>query len=52
MTYKIMGRYRGEVEEVDDCEDKREAERLAREYRIAFGEDWGIWIEEGGEDET
>ena len=51
MGYKIMGEYRGNSEEVDEAETRKEAEHLAREYRISFGEDWRIWIEES-EDEN
>lgn len=51
MTFKIMGEYRGNREEIDEAETKKEAEQLAREYRIAFGEDWRIWIDES-EDEN
>lgn len=44
-----MGEYRGSTEEVDTAETNKEAEYLAREYRISFGEDWRIWIDEDEE---
>jgi hypothetical protein len=45
MTYKIMGKYRSEVEEIDSCESKKEADILLQEYRMAFGMSWRVWVE-------
>tara|TARA_Y100000034_G_C6730559_1_gene323607 strand:- start:283 stop:426 length:144 start_codon:yes stop_codon:yes gene_type:complete len=39
--YKILGRYRGmEWEEIDQCEDSWECDRLLNEYILAFGKGW------------
>ena len=52
MLFKVMGQpQRGQAEQLDESEKKGEAEYLAREYRIAYGESWSIWIEEMEEDE-
>lgn len=48
--FKIMGEFGGKTEQIDDTESRKEAEILAREYRVAFGESWRIWIEEDEED--
>lgn len=37
---------KGRTEEVDAAETLKEAEYLAREYRIAFGEGFRVWVEE------
>lgn len=50
-SYKIMGEYRRKTEEIDEVDTKKEADSLAREYRIAYGEDWRIWVEEDEEDD-
>ena len=42
--YCIMGRSSYGVEEIDNADTKQEAERLAGEYRLAFGAGWSIWI--------
>lgn len=49
--YKIMGEWRGKTEVIDDTDNKKEAEALAREYRITYGEDWRIWIDHEESDE-
>lgn len=49
--YKIMGEYRRKTEELDEADTKKEADYLAREYRIAYGEDWRIWVDEEEDDE-
>lgn len=48
MTYHIWGRYKGtgKAEVVDEFDTKDEAEKMVREYRIAYGSDWTVWIEE------
>jgi hypothetical protein len=38
-----MGRYRGRAEELDTAETEHEAQRLASEYRMAFGAGWTVW---------
>jgi hypothetical protein len=43
--YRIMGNCRGEVEEIDCSDDKKEAKRLVNEYKMAFGPSWKVWIE-------
>jgi len=42
--YKIMGTYRGHTEEIDCCDSAEEANYLAHEYRMAFGDKWQIWV--------
>jgi len=44
--FKIMGRYMGRTEEIDSAETKKDAEYLLREYKLAFGRAWKLWIEE------
>lgn len=44
--FKIMGRYMGRTEEIDNAATKRDAEYLLREYRLAFGSAWTLWIVE------
>lgn len=43
MTISVWGKYQGKAEVIDRASSKREAERLAREYRMAFGRDWEVW---------
>lgn len=43
-AYKVFGRCHGVTEEIDEAESGEEAERLANEYRMAFGTSWVIWI--------
>lgn len=50
-TFRIMGEYRGDKEEIDDTDCPKEARYLLREYKIAYGEDWRIWIEEDPEND-
>lgn len=47
MTYRIMGSYKGRTEEVDFADTPGEAQRLLREYRLAFGAGWALWVEAG-----
>lgn len=42
--FRIMGRYRGKVEEIDRCDTQQEAIYLRGEYLLAFGRGWQIWI--------
>lgn len=42
--YSIMGEYRGNQEEIDTSESLVEAEFLAEEYKMSFGQEWAIWI--------
>lgn len=44
MVYKIIGRYAGQTEEVDEAETRKEARYLLNEYRLAFGAGWSLWI--------
>lgn len=39
----IWGKYKGNIEKIDKAYSQREADRLAGEYRMAFGRDWIIW---------
>ena len=45
MTFQIVGCYDGMEEELDTADTKREAERLAREYLMAFRDGWAIWVQ-------
>jgi len=48
--YSILASYKGnEPEEVDSAEDEKEARYLENEYAIAFGPNFKIWIENGGQ---
>lgn len=49
--YKIMGEYRGKTEELEETANRRHAEELAREFRVTYGEDWRVWIEDSEEEE-
>ena len=42
--YVIMGRSEYGTEEVDTADNKAEANRLAGEYRMAFGAGWTISV--------
>lgn len=42
--YKIMGRYAGVAEEVDSFDSADEAKRMLREYVLAYGAGWSLWI--------
>lgn len=44
MTYKIMGQSRYGKEELDETDSLQDAECLVKEYRLAFGQGWSIWI--------
>lgn len=45
--YKIMGRYKGgSPEEIDEFDNRPEAERMLDEYSMAFGQGWELWIGE------
>jgi len=46
-TYKIMGTFQGNTEEVDcDIDSEAYAETLVTEYKMAFGEGWTFEIKE------
>ena len=40
--YRITGTYKGNKELLDTADNKQEAQRLAGEYRAAFGSGWSI----------
>lgn len=40
----IMGKYKGQSEEIDTAKDKKEAQYLRNEYQLAFGNDWVVSI--------
>ena len=45
-TYRIIGTYKGQEEEIDSDIDSREyADYLISEYSLAFGKDWTLRIE-------
>jgi len=37
--------YQGNIEEIDVSSTKEEAEKLLREYRLAFGPNSNVWVE-------
>ena len=45
-VFRIMGEYRGKIEEIDEAYSRREADHLVREYRISCGDEWRIWVED------
>jgi len=43
--FKIMGRYNGgDVEEIDEFDDRSVAEAMLDEYSMAFGQGWELWV--------
>ena len=44
--YYIVGKYKGEVETVDEADDLETARYLRSEYQLAYGSEWSIWISE------
>lgn len=48
MTYRILGMYSGETEELDTAEDAGTARELVSEYALAFGCAWTVWCPELG----
>ena len=44
--FKIVGVYRGIREVIDETDNKDDAEYLRREYALAFGKDWSVWVED------
>ena len=44
MTYEIWGTCNGTFETLEQDLDLDEAKRLAREYQMAFGNDWTIEV--------
>lgn len=45
----IWGKYQGKIEKLDEA-SPREAQRLANEYRMAFGKGWVIWAGKKSDD--
>ena len=43
MGVSIWGKYRGNVEKIDESSRDNGAAFLVREYQMAFGKDWKIW---------
>lgn len=43
--FTIKGRYRGQTEEIDSFETRKEAVAMLQEYVAAFGPGWHLWIE-------
>ena len=44
LMYKIIGKYCGEAEEIDEFETREEAMQMLTEYRMAYGSEWKLWI--------
>lgn len=44
MEYVIWGRSEYGTEEVDTAETMSDARYMVREYRLAFGSGWVLWI--------
>ena len=45
MTWYIVGQYLSASKEViDEAESRKEANYLLKEYRMAFGPGWSIWL--------
>jgi len=42
--YVIIGKYRGEKEQLDTAKTMTEAQYLKREYEMAYGSEWIITI--------
>jgi|TARA_R110000787_G_scaffold51123_1_gene121305 hypothetical protein len=42
--YSIIGMYRGNPEEIDTADSRKEAYELMHEYRLAYGCEWSINI--------
>ena len=46
MVFTIKGKYKnGYVEDIDTAETKEQANYLLNEYKMAFGNDYRLWIE-------
>ena len=44
--YKIYGRYDGEPKEIiDEFDTEEEASAMLKEYRMAYGYEWNLWIQ-------
>lgn len=44
MVYNIYGTYKGNRELIDFADTKAEADYLASEYQLAYGNEWTITI--------
>jgi len=44
--YKILGKYKGKWEELDQTEEKAGADFIVKEYKLFFGSEWTIKAEE------
>ena len=43
--YKLMGKYgKQQAEEIDEFETREEAMQMLTEYRMAYGNEWKLWI--------
>jgi hypothetical protein len=51
VKYVIRGRYDGRTEDVDEADNKAEAERMLGEYRLSFGGGWCLWLVKVTEEE-
>lgn len=43
--YKIMGKCKRHTEEIDTAQSLEEAQRMVRQYQVAYGQEWKIWYE-------
>ena len=41
--YLIMGVYRGNIEQIDTADTKKDADYLVREYSLAYGSAWRVY---------
>jgi hypothetical protein len=44
VRFEIWGSFGGKSECLDEFESKEEAEEMLREYRLAFGGWWKLWL--------
>lgn len=42
--WRILGTYRGNTEEIDTADTRREAKYLQGEYQLAYGSEWTVTI--------
>ena len=44
MAFTIIGVYGGKAEVIDSADTKQEAEYLVREYQMAYGQTWRVYM--------
>jgi len=53
VKYVIWGQYRlDDPEEIDSAETKEDADYLRKEYKLAFGSEWRIYVKTRKSPET